>query len=108
VTVVWVEEQRAAERATAVERGLEAVKARQAETEVGLRTSLAETLESERSILASERTALESAQKALEAKQRALEVERKAQSKADQEVLVLWGRVMGTEDTSARLCGQVA
>jgi len=60
-----------------------------------------ETLESERSILASERTALESVRKALEA-------ERKARSEADQEVLALWGRVMGTEDASARLREQVA
>ena len=37
------EGQRAAEWATAAERGLEAAKARQAETEAGLRTSLADT-----------------------------------------------------------------
>ena len=37
------EGQRGVERATAVEQGLEAVKARQAETEAGLRTSLANT-----------------------------------------------------------------
>ena len=43
VTMVRVEGQRAAEWATTTERGLEAVKACQAETEVGLRTSLAET-----------------------------------------------------------------
>ena len=62
-TTVRAEGQRAVERATAAERGLEAVKARQAETEVGLRKSLVdievalqkslETLESERSALVS-------------------------------------------------------
>ena len=49
---------------------------------------------SEQSTLVSERNALES--------------EWKARSKADQEVLALWGRVMGTEKTSARLHEQVA
>ena len=34
---------------------------------------------------------------------KALESERKAWSEADQEVLALWGRVMGTEEASARL-----
>ena len=43
MTVARAEEQRAAERATATERGLEAAKARQAETEVGLYKSLADT-----------------------------------------------------------------
>ena len=43
MTAVWAEEQRVAERVTAAERGLEAAKARQAETEAGLRTSLADT-----------------------------------------------------------------
>ena len=38
-----VEGQHAAERATSIERGLEAAKARQAETEAGLRISLADT-----------------------------------------------------------------
>ena len=42
-TAARVEGQRAVERATAAERGLEAAKARQAETEAGLRTSLADT-----------------------------------------------------------------
>ena len=75
-TAVRAEGQRAAKRATAAERGLEAAKACQAETEVGLRTSLANTeaalreslvaLESERAALVSERSALELAQKALE------------------------------------------
>ena len=108
--MVWPEEQRAAERATAAERGLEVAKARQAEIEVGLQKSLAnieaalqkslETLESERSALVSERNALESMRKALES-------ERKAQSEVDQEVLTLWGWVMGTEEANARLCEQV-
>ena len=51
--------------------------------------------------MVSERNALESARKAMES-------ERKAQSKADQEVLALRGRVMGTEEASARLREQVA
>ena len=51
--------------------------------------------------MASERTALESARKALEAEQRALEVERKARSEVDREVLMLRGRVMGTEEANA-------
>ena len=94
MTTLRAEEQRAAERATTVERGLEAAKAYQAKTEAGLQTSLVDTkaalqeslvaLESERSALVSERNALESARKALES-------ERKAQSDADQEVLVLRG-----------------
>ena len=41
MTTAWAERQRAAKRATAAEKGLEAAKARQAETEAGLRTSLA-------------------------------------------------------------------
>ena len=60
-----------------------------------------ETLESERSTLVSEQNALESTRKALES-------ERKARSKADQEVLALWGRLMGMEEASARLHEQVA
>ena len=74
--MVRAEEQRAAERAAAAEQGLEAAKARQAETEAGLQKSLEdieaalqkslETLESERIALVSERSALESARKALE------------------------------------------
>ena len=65
------EEQRAVERATTAERGLEAAKACQVEIKAELRTSLAdtevvlqkslETLELERSALVSERNALESA-----------------------------------------------
>ena len=83
-TVAWVEGQRAAERAIAVERW----------TEAGLRTSLADTeaalqeslvaLESERSALVSEWNALELARKALESEQ-------KARSEADWEVLALRG-----------------
>ena len=75
-----------------------------------MRTSLADTkavlqeslvaLESERSTLVLERSALELVRKALES-------ERKARSKANQEVLVLWDRVMGTEEVNARLCAQV-
>ena len=98
---------RAAKRAIAAEQGLEAMKAHQAETEVGLQASLASTevalqealaaLEPEWSALASERAALESARMALEA-------ERRARSEADQEVLVLWGRMMGTEEVNSWLC----
>ena len=40
---MWVEGQCAAKRATIAEQGLEAAKGRQAETEAGLRMSLAET-----------------------------------------------------------------
>ena len=39
---------------------------------------------------------------------KALEAERKARLEVYQEVLTLWGRVMGTEDASARLREQVA
>ena len=49
----------------------------------------------------SERNALELARKALES-------ERKARSEADQEVLALWGQVMGTEEVNTRLREQVA
>ena len=41
--MLWAEEQCAAERVTTAERGLEVAKAHQAETEVGLQTSLADT-----------------------------------------------------------------
>ena len=73
------------EQATPTEQGLEAAKVRQEETEVGLRTSLANTkvaLQEALAALEPERAALESTQKALEAEQR-------AQSEADREVLVL-------------------
>ena len=109
LAAAWAEGQLAAERATTAERGLEATKACQAETEAGLWASLASTeavlqeavaaLESERSALASERAALESARMALEA-------ERRARSEADQEVLALRGRVMGTEEANTWLCAQ--
>ncbi|XP_066373095.1 uncharacterized protein [Miscanthus floridulus] len=101
VAEVRAEGQRAAKRATAIEQGLEATKARQGETEARLRASLASTkaelqvalaaLEPEQSALASERVALKSARKALE-------VEQRARSEADQEVLTLRGRVMETEE----------
>ena len=87
------------ERATTVERGLEVAKARQEETKAELRKSLADTeaaLQKSLETLESERNALESARKALESEQ-------KARSEADQEVLVLWGQVMGTEEVNARL-----
>ena len=38
---------------------------------------------------------------------KALESEQKTWSEADQEVLALWGRVMGTEESNARLREQV-
>ncbi|XP_066320772.1 uncharacterized protein [Miscanthus floridulus] len=93
------EGQRAEEWATVAEQGLEAARARQAEIEAELRASLANTEVALREALAAldpERATLESAEKALE-------VERKARSEADREVLALRGRVMETEDTSARL-----
>ncbi|XP_066373661.1 uncharacterized protein [Miscanthus floridulus] len=99
--VARAEGQRAAERVTAAEQGLEAMKARQAENEVELRAPLASTetvlqealaaLEPEQSALALEWVTLESARKALEAEQR-------ARSVADQEVFALRGRVMGTKE----------
>ena len=101
---VPVEGQRAVERATAAEQGLEAAKVRHEETEARLRTSLANTeaaLQEALAALEPERATLESAQKALGAEQR-------ARSEVDQEVLVLRGQVMGMEDASARLREQVA
>ncbi|XP_066375249.1 uncharacterized protein [Miscanthus floridulus] len=77
----WAEGQRATERVTAAEQGLEAAKARHEEIETGLRTSLANTeaaLQEALAALEPERAALERAQKALEAEQRAW-------SEADQE-----------------------
>ena len=76
-----------AEWATAVELGLKAMKARQAKTEVGLRTSLVNT----EAVLQEALVALEPERAALESTQKALEAEQRAQSEADQEVLVLWG-----------------
>ncbi|XP_066309695.1 uncharacterized protein [Miscanthus floridulus] len=97
-----VEGQRATERATIAEQGLEVVKARQAETEAGLWTSLADT----KAALQESLVALESKQSALELARKALESERKAWSEADQEVLTLRGQVMGMEEANARLAGQ--
>ena len=111
MTVVRAEEQRAAERATAAEWGIEAVKACQAETVAKLRKSLVDTeaaLQKSLETLESERNALESERNALESARMALESERKAWSKADQEGLALQGQVMGTEEANARLLEQVA
>ncbi|XP_066322141.1 uncharacterized protein [Miscanthus floridulus] len=69
-----VEGQRVAERATAVEQGLEAAKAHHEEIEAGLWTSLTNTeaaLQAALAALEPERATLERAQKALEAEQRA-------------------------------------
>ena len=57
--------------------------------------------------MASEQNTLELAWKALESERKALELERKARSEADQEVLVLWGWVLGTEELNSRLREQV-
>ena len=73
-TAARAEGQRAAERATAVERGLEAAKAHQAETEAGLWTSLVNTeaaLQESLEALQSERNTLELARKALESERKA-------------------------------------
>ena len=78
---------------------------------MGLRASLANTeatLQEALVALEPERAALVLAQNTLESARKALEAERKARSEADQEVLALWGRVMGTEDASAQLRKQVA
>ena len=85
-----MEEQRAAERATAAERGLKAAKAHQAETEAVLQKTLADT-----------EVVLQRSLETLEMERNALESERKAGSEADQEVLALRGRVMGTEEANA-------
>ena len=69
-----------------------------ASTETALQEALA-ALEPKQSALASERVTLELARKALEA-------ERRARSETDQEVLVLRGRVMETEEVNTRLCVQ--
>ena len=109
--MAWAEGQRAAERATAVERGLKATKAHQAETEAGLRTSLVDievALQESLVALESERRALVSEQNALELARKALESEQKARSEADREVLALWGRVIGTEVASTWLHEQAA
>ena len=65
---------------TAAERGLEAMKARQAEIEADIRTSLVDT-----------EAVLQKSMEALESKRNAQESEHKARSEADQEVLALWG-----------------
>ena len=66
--------------------------ARQAKTKEALQKSLADT-----------EVALQGSLEALEMERKALESERKARSEADQEVLALRGRVMGTEEANARL-----
>ena len=86
-----------ADRATAAERGLEAAKVCQAESEAVLQKSLAET-----------EVVLHSTLETLEMERNALESERKARSEADQEVPALQGRVMGTKEANARLCKQVS
>ena len=68
------------ERATVVEWGLQAAKARQAETKAMLWKSLADT-----------EAALQRALETLDTEWKAMESERKAWSEADQEVLVLRG-----------------
>ena len=73
------------ERATVAERGLDAVKVHQVETEVALQKSLVET------------------EVALQESLVALESEQKARSKVDQEVLALQGQVLGTEESNTRL-----
>ena len=81
------------------------------EIEVELQKSLVDTkavLQKSLETLESEQNALESEWNALELARKALESERKARSEADQEVLALRGRVMGTEEVSARLSEQVA
>ena len=84
------------ERATAAERGLEAAKACQVETEAVLQKSLVDT-----------ETALQRSLGTLDTERKALESERKARSEADQEVLALQGQVMGTEEANVRLHEQV-
>ena len=76
------------------------MKARQAETEAGLRTSLADT----KAVLQESLVALKSEQSSLELTRKALEAEQRARSEPDQEVLALRGRVMGTKEANARLC----
>ena len=91
-TKAWAVELLVVEWVTAVERGLNAVKAHEA----ALQKSLADT-----------EVVLQRALETLDMEWKALESERKARSEADQEVLALWGRVMGTEEANARLCEQV-
>ena len=61
-----------------------------------------------RASLASTEMALQEALVALELERMALEAEWRARSEVDQEVLVLRGRVMGTEEVNTRLCTQAA
>ena len=78
----------AVERATTTERGLDVTKAHEA----ALQKSLADT-----------EGVLQSTLETMEMEQNTLGSEQKARSKAVQEVLALRGRVMGTEEASARL-----
>ena len=96
MTTVRAEEQCVAERATTAERRLEAAKARQMETEAGLRKSLADT-----------EVVLQKSLETLESERNALESERKARTEANQEVIALRGQMMGIEEANARLCEQV-
>ena len=57
--------------------------------------------------LADTEVVLQSTLETLETERNALESERKARSEADQEVLVLWGWVLGTEELNSRLREQV-
>ncbi|XP_066333791.1 uncharacterized protein [Miscanthus floridulus] len=86
----WAVELLTVERVTAVERGLEAAKVHQVETEAVLQKSLAET------------------EAAIQSSLEALESERKARSEVDQEGLALQGQVLGAEELNARLCEQLA
>jgi len=77
-TGAWAVELLVVEWATVAEWGLNAVKVHLAETEVVLRKSL-----------------------------EALEMERKARSEAEQEVVTLWGQLLGVEELNARLLEKV-
>ena len=65
-------------------------------TDAALQKSLADT-----------EAVLQRSLETLDREQKALESEQKARSEADQEVLTLRGRVMGTEEVNARLREQV-
>jgi len=92
-TEVRAAELLAMEQATTTERGLATTKVHQVEieeeTKAALQKSLAET------------------EVALQSSLEALDLERKARSEVDQEVLALWGQVLGTEESNARLREQV-
>ena len=77
-TGAWAAELRVVERATAAEQELDAAKVHLAETEVARQKSL-----------------------------EALEEERKAQSDAEQEVVVLRGQMLGVEESNTRLLKRV-